>query len=763
MNESTNKETTRTKTRVMKTAANKDIPVRNGDNIKFANKLTDKEITIRKIKKYATTTFGSALRTASSGYNSGGTSDSGQGNFYSPQLSTDFLEKPQNLRERRAWYRHFYHSNEFVGQAIDLHSTLPLSKIRLEKPQGANQEQVDYMYSFFVEMCNETKLFKSLLEISHDYNLLGNCLPGNSVIRTKEGFKTIDKICVGDYVLTHKGRWKKVTKVCSRESDKDLVHIDVWKTYSPLVSTEEHPVEVLRGGAFSFVEAKDITAEDFIRVTWPKNIVDIDYVDISNFSQIQKTIDGYNRKVVIHRKRNELAFEARKKFVSWITGLEEPVVKSRVEISEDLGIALKTLDSLVFQIGVEIGNDFHKRLGSIGYQKGSRVVWYPVAHGVIDCSEKYFLSRTNVHVAPHRLEINDSFCYLVGYWLGDGTLGTDSSRKAWGRGLWQICGAEKSSDSLARVENILVEMFGIKSIKKWTDSNGLYYVKVNNNPAFNEWWSDNFGRSYKNEKVKKIPQWFSELPVSKLKNFLAGIIDSDGCSSRTTHSNGALLKIGMTSKTLIDVIREISFKCGVIFNYTNKKGRDNLVPNGKLYHTANFYELTTYDEASCKILTEFSCKKIKKGTKFLGSHGYFLRAGDDVAFKVKTISRDPAETVYNMEVEDDHTYQANGFSTHNCFIFAEDHEPYDLDDESKVSLLKEKGKAEAERLFKEFKIYDRDPNYKGWRKLIVLPPDQIRIKKIPLSDESMIEFVPDPETRKSILNSQESAQFGSAR
>jgi len=104
----------------------------------------------------------------------GGVSESSQGNFYSPQLSTDFLEKPQNLRERRAWYRHFYNSNEFVGQAIDLHSTLPLSKIRLEKPHGENQEQIDYVYEYFVEMCNESKLFKTLLEISHEYHLLGN-------------------------------------------------------------------------------------------------------------------------------------------------------------------------------------------------------------------------------------------------------------------------------------------------------------------------------------------------------------------------------------------------------------------------------------------------------------------------------------------------------------------------------------------------------------------------------------------------------------
>ena len=106
-------------------------------------KLTEKEWQARRIKKYATTTSGFiggfGNRTADgNAYSSGGAFQSQFGNFYSPQLSTDFLEKPQNLRERRAWYRHFYASNEFVRQAIDLHTKLPLSKIRLEKPKCEN-------------------------------------------------------------------------------------------------------------------------------------------------------------------------------------------------------------------------------------------------------------------------------------------------------------------------------------------------------------------------------------------------------------------------------------------------------------------------------------------------------------------------------------------------------------------------------------------------------------------------------------------------
>lgn len=146
------------KPRVVKAADNPIVP-----------RLTQNEIRARlERKKYATsTTFGS-LRTA------GDTIDSGTSQFYSPQLSTDFLEKPQNLRERRAWYRFFYNTNEIVGQAIDVHSTLPLSKLRLIPPKGKNKHQNQYVMKFFENMCDNIKLFKSLIEGTHEYYLFGN-------------------------------------------------------------------------------------------------------------------------------------------------------------------------------------------------------------------------------------------------------------------------------------------------------------------------------------------------------------------------------------------------------------------------------------------------------------------------------------------------------------------------------------------------------------------------------------------------------------
>jgi len=160
----------RPKPRVVTAAENPIVP-----------RLTENERKAR-VQRYSTSSMfgnksrdlpglGLGLRTASGG---GDTIDSGTSQFYSPQLSTDFLEKPQNLRERRAFYRFFYNTNEVVGQAIDIHSTLPLSKLRLVPPKGKNQHQNKYIMQFFEKMCDEMKLFKTLIEVTHEYLLFGN-------------------------------------------------------------------------------------------------------------------------------------------------------------------------------------------------------------------------------------------------------------------------------------------------------------------------------------------------------------------------------------------------------------------------------------------------------------------------------------------------------------------------------------------------------------------------------------------------------------
>lgn len=113
----------------------------------------------------------------------GNTMYSQQGNFFSPQLSTDFLELPQSLREKREIYRHFYQTDELVGQAIDIHTELPLSKVRLSQPKPRTcppgfkdpDDYGKYILDRFKRMTKKTKLFQRLITMVHHYWLDGVC------------------------------------------------------------------------------------------------------------------------------------------------------------------------------------------------------------------------------------------------------------------------------------------------------------------------------------------------------------------------------------------------------------------------------------------------------------------------------------------------------------------------------------------------------------------------------------------------------------
>lgn len=139
-------------------------------NGSFSN-LTDREKLARQQIKTSSFSGGLGMNT---------TMSSGD-NFFSPQLSTDFLELPQSLREKREIYRHFYNTDELVGQAIDLHTELPLSKVRLAPPKPRTapegfdgpEDYGKYILSRFERMCKKVKLFQRLITIVHHYWLDG--------------------------------------------------------------------------------------------------------------------------------------------------------------------------------------------------------------------------------------------------------------------------------------------------------------------------------------------------------------------------------------------------------------------------------------------------------------------------------------------------------------------------------------------------------------------------------------------------------------
>jgi site-specific DNA-cytosine methylase len=78
-------------------------------------------------------------------------------------------------------------------------------------------------------------------ELEHVDILSGGfpCFADGTLVLTYEGFRPIEDLKVGDLVLTHLGRWKRVTSLMSREAD--TCRLVKGMGILPTITTDEHP------------------------------------------------------------------------------------------------------------------------------------------------------------------------------------------------------------------------------------------------------------------------------------------------------------------------------------------------------------------------------------------------------------------------------------------------------------------------------------------------------------------------------------------
>lgn len=91
------------------------------------------------------------------------------------------------------------------------------------------------------------------------------CFPPNSLVVTRQGKKKIQHVEVGDEVLTHRGRYRKVTDTLYRSSkEREFTKIKTKHRSHEFTSTSDHPVYVERAGGFEWVKAGQVVAGDIL-------------------------------------------------------------------------------------------------------------------------------------------------------------------------------------------------------------------------------------------------------------------------------------------------------------------------------------------------------------------------------------------------------------------------------------------------------------------------------------------------------------------
>jgi len=136
---------------------------------------------VSKVKRSNTSQDTSVGRTSNRGNKTSSVIKKGYGDtsfatptIYSYNLPVDIFQTPRSYDERVTFYREVYRRDPLIGRAIDLHSELPLSKVRLSLPDGPDPVTNRYVFNFYKKMTDRIRLFENLISLTHEYNLTGD-------------------------------------------------------------------------------------------------------------------------------------------------------------------------------------------------------------------------------------------------------------------------------------------------------------------------------------------------------------------------------------------------------------------------------------------------------------------------------------------------------------------------------------------------------------------------------------------------------------
>lgn len=235
------------------------------------------------------------------------------------------------------------------------------------------------------------------------------------------------------------------------------------------------------------------------------------------------------------------------------------------------------------------------------------------------------------------LDMSDpNFWYLVGRYIGDGWIKKNykkGPRRNKYQGVIICCGKHE------------LESFKSKIPEKYhytiTEERTVY--RINFTSAEMAYFLEQFGMGAKN---KYIPGFVMDLPIELLKSFLNGYLDSDGSF------NGKEYSCNSVSRELIYGIEQCV---------------------AKVYHTPctiNKVKVTPTKEIEGRIVTQSSYWSLKFKTNYDTIKGSFYKDGCIWNPIRSIVNTEDYETVYDITVEDAHSFTANGVIVHNCQSFS---------------------------------------------------------------------------------------------
>ena len=278
------------------------------------------------------------------------------------------------------------------------------------------------------------------------------------------------------------------------------------------------------------------------------------------------------------------------------------------------------------------------------------VVLYPIPRDTADVAEIDFdVDRPKWDFKskslPAKVKIDNDFCRLAGYYLSEGYVRTDKCK-----GTVGFVFNSKEKDYIQDVIGLLGKTFGVTPAALMFNSRKTATDIAFYSARLARFFEKHFGKGAQN---KHIPFWMMRLPLEKQSALLCGLWRGDGYFDIKRQR----AKYVTISKQLVYQLRMLLFRQRIISNFS--KGRAYGI------HKESYLCYIQDDESLKKMVDILGlCCKIKPRQKNIHKSWF------DEKFYFTTIreirSFDYNGLVYNLEVDDAHSYVSDALTLHNC-------------------------------------------------------------------------------------------------
>lgn len=458
-----------------------------------------------------------------------------------------------------------------------------IDEIQLYKSQvrSDNYPKI-FLLTDMIELDDMVGLYNSVNVVIHPARAegYGMCLTADTWIHCKSKLKKIQDIEIGDEVITHLGRYRKVTKLYQRKTST-LIEIKK-ENIKTIKCTENHPILIIKSHKCPYKQNKKCTPNCSKNAYKLKN---------GNWAKCQKEYyKNYNPEWV------EAKNIKKEDYVLF------PIKESNIDTDQKFKIS-NLLDDLI-----------------------------------IEKNRCYYRTAPQNSVL-NEIFINEDFARLSGYYCSEGCSYSKERTLSFSFNI-------KENKYIRDCLKLMQKVFDVKGkVYKYPERNAVEIIF--NNSILNRLFAKLFGRGSENKFISDLIKNTSE--KNKIE-FLIGYIRGDGytkneyidCTTISPYLIIDLFDLG-NQLNLIGTIRSSKNSFGTtVFNYRL------------------FGKQTLILEAS------------KKRNKLRYTFNKSWRWNNYICYVINSVTQIDVEEidVYNFDVEEDHSYVANGCIVHNCVLEA---------------------------------------------------------------------------------------------